>query len=499
MAHKQSRWITPALIASVAVFLIIIIMRLWKVPQFFSFNFDEEYQAHLAWSIVKDFHIIWIGVSASNIGYYLGPGFTYLNWALFIIGKGDPVALAYFSALLGIATTASIYVVARSLYGNRAAFFASAFYGGSAFINYFDRRFWNPSPIPIISVWLLYSLYKARKDSRWFILTAILMAMSFHVHLALMVVWPVIGYYIVVHIRNISWKTWALMIGAYLLITSPLLVFDFVHNFDNMMAPLRFFQGADSTSLHTVTGSSVREHVYVFYSTLSRMWSLSPYTNIQEEHALGQHGNFSPVKPVFAIISICMLLWFAYRAWKRRDDRPLALLLLFFFLGFAFYPGYAAAYYELGFIALFPVVVGLIAETVPWPAAWTVLTVFLIANATVIFTTTQEPYGLTTKKSLINKISSYTGGKPFYLETYGKDPRKYHPYGGWRFLFKQYGHTPASSFADEYFGWLYQDEITNKVPVYRVVITEDVPYKEASTAATMYHEGAYRGYVIPTR
>jgi len=47
------------------------------------------------------------------------------------------------------------------------------------------------------------------------------------------------------------------------------------------------------------------------------------------------------------------------------------------------------------------------------------------------------------------------GDKPYALENYGKDPRKYHSYGGWRYLFRVYGKKPARAFADEFFGWIY--------------------------------------------
>ncbi|KKQ38833.1 MAG: hypothetical protein US54_C0002G0021 [Candidatus Roizmanbacteria bacterium GW2011_GWA2_37_7] len=65
------------------IFFLILFVRLWKVPELFNFTFSEEMQAFLAWEQVKNFHPIWIGVSAANINYYLGPGFTYLNAMLF--------------------------------------------------------------------------------------------------------------------------------------------------------------------------------------------------------------------------------------------------------------------------------------------------------------------------------------------------------------------------------------------------------------------------------
>ncbi len=186
----------------ILLIVIISILRLWRVPDYFSFNFDEEYQASLAWEQVKDFHPIWIGVSASNVGYYLGPGFTYLNALLFRISSGDPVSLAWFSALFGLVTTGSVYYITRNLFNNKAATIAIIVYGGSAMINFFDRRFWNPTPIPFITIWPIYSLIKGRKNSQWYILSVLLAGLSLHIHLSLILLFPLIGISILLQFKN---------------------------------------------------------------------------------------------------------------------------------------------------------------------------------------------------------------------------------------------------------------------------------------------------------
>jgi len=156
-------------IVVIFIFIGILFLRFWKVPELFNFTFSEEMQAVMAWEQIKNFHPIWIGVSAANINYYLGPGFTYLNAILFYFSKGDPVILSYFSALLGFVTVISLFYITNNLFSKNIAIFSSIIYGCSTLINLHDRRFWNPTPIPFITLWLIFSLIKAKQNTNWYI------------------------------------------------------------------------------------------------------------------------------------------------------------------------------------------------------------------------------------------------------------------------------------------------------------------------------------------
>ena len=92
-----------------------------------------------------------------------------------------------------------------------------------------------------------------------------------------------------------------------------------------------------------------------------------------------------------------------------------------------------------------------------------------------------------------------SGKSPYSLETYGKDPRKYHPYGGWRYLFKTYGRAPNQSFADEFFGWIYPDEIKNTPSTLKVVVMEEKDYKTDVKPLAVFSEGAYKAYVFENK
>ncbi len=473
----------------IASFIFVFFLRLWMVPDFFSFNFDEEYQATLAWQQVKHFHKIWIGVSASNLRYYLGPAFTYLNALLFKLSHGDPVILAYFSAFLGIISTLSIVYVTKKLFSTKASIIAGLLYGASAFLNYYDRRFWNPTPMPLIAIWMFYSLSRAKKDSRWLILSVIFFAFSFHVHLGLMVFVPVIFFVILREIKKIKLSTWILMVISYLFITFPLLVFDFVHSFDNLKAPLRFFtdkkNGVSNFGLDRVI-----EHTKVYFNMLSRIWFISFNTNIQNEQTLGAHFRLGQGNILLSLFSLASI-GISYSA-----SLILFLSLALFSVTFILYPGFAAEYYLLGFFALLTIAGGLLLARLPTKIIVIILTLYIGLNAVTIFTTTQAQYGLTIRHALINKVMETVKNRPFTLETYGRDPRQYHPYGGWRYLFKAYGQTPVKSFADDHFSWIYPDEISDTKPVYKVIISEEKNLDFKTPPIVKFRTGAFYAYIL---
>jgi 4-amino-4-deoxy-L-arabinose transferase-like glycosyltransferase len=484
----------PALIAFVTL-LFLIFIRFYKVVDFFTFNFDEEYQASLAFEQVKHFHRIWIGVSASNIGFYLGPGFTYLNAFLFKLTGGDPISIAYFAPLLGVLAGLSIYFVAKEIFNKKVGLIAMFFYLGSSLMNFLDRRFWNPLPIPFITIWLFYFLYKSQKDTRYFIGVSFLLAASLHVHLSLLVFWPIVLFYVIKNIKKISLKTWVLSIALYLIIISPLIVFDFVHNFDNISAPLRFVQNKNIEH-QKVTLGTINSHWSVWFESLSRYLYIAPVTDLQNEQCLGQHCAITPANKWIGVISLFSLGYLVFGTLRDRKKQYLLAMLMFSMIFFILYPGYSAEYYLLNFFALFPIVLALFFDVLPVAATILVLTVFLIFNSLTVINSTQAQYGLTVRKEGIRKVMTVIGDKPYALENYGRDPRKYHPYGGWRYLFKIYGYTPTKSFADEFFGWIYQKEMKDEKPMYRVVVSDDIEYETVVQPLLKFKKGAYYFYVF---
>lgn len=481
----------------IGAFSLIIFLRFWKVAELFNFTFSEEMQAVMAWEQVKNFHAIWIGVSAANINYYLGPGFTYLNALLFAFSKGDPAILGFFSAFLGVVTTMSLYYITHQLFSKRIALFSSIIYGCSTLINLHDRRFWNPTPIPFITLWVLYSLIQARHNTRWYIVTAFLIGCFFHFHLSLLFLLVPTFISIVQNIKKIKLTTWIAMIVLYLLVTSPLIVFDFVHNFDNLLMPYRTLMGQKRADLEHFSLPGTIGHTQVFLSALGRMWFIRLNTNPQDEVILESHYGKTPGNEILSVISLIALGWFFWK-YRKQGFHIFFIALCTIVAAFIFYPSYNPEYYLMSFITMMTIVIGYSLSSLPKKVAISVLGIFILANIITVVTLSDK-YGLTVRKQLVQKTMTSIKNNSFSLETEGELQSKQFTYAGWRYLFKAYGKTPSRSSIDSVLGWIYPDEVSNDKPKLKVIVSDTVPLKFERNPLATFQVKDYFSYVLENK
>ncbi|OGK26084.1 hypothetical protein A3D76_03670 [Candidatus Roizmanbacteria bacterium RIFCSPHIGHO2_02_FULL_37_9b] len=370
----------------IIIFTLSFILRFWKIPELFFFDIDEEYQSLLALSIIKDFHPIWIGLSAANTGFYIGPGLVYLHALLLWIGKLDPVILGYSASVIAMITLITLYFVTKNLLDKKAGLIATSVYSFLPFVLIYDRRFWNSTLVPLISILIFYGLIKSTKNDYWYILLALLLGISFHIHASLLLYLPIIIITSIKRLFEVKRRPrpfiFLVSLVIFFVIYSPLIVYDFVHNFDNLKTPLRLLQ----------------------------------------------------TKSVGAKFN---------------------------------------SYYLLGFIPLFSLFLAKYLKKINTG----ILLILFVIYVVVAFTTVlgwKTDSGLLAKKSLIKKSLQLVGKKSFRMDT----SEKYLYFGGWRYLFEAYGKKPANSQADEMFGWIYQQDISNKKPDLKVIVTGKNKFKK---------------------
>lgn len=441
---------------STAILIVILVLaftlRFWQVPQYFFFGIDEEYQSLLALSIIKDFHIIWIGLSAASTGFYIGPGLVYFHAFLLWISKLDPVILGYAASLTGTITVISLYFIVKHLFDKKTAIISTLFYGLSAYIVMYDRRFWNSTFVPITALLFYLSYVKSLKNPRWYILTAILLGLSFHIHASLFIFIPItiaiLFWRLQEKIFKFDFISGVLSVFCFVVIYSPLIVFDFVHNFDNLKTPIRILQQSGKSG-----GFSFMNHFEVMKTTISQFWYLNkPY----EILTLG-----------LLIISLGIICWFILRK-KNITENILTTIICFYLAMLIFYPGKVLDYYYLGFLPFFSIIIARFLKQFDKLSLVSLSLIFIIPNIIAVFKFPSDQ-GLEMKRNLIKKTIEQLGAANFYLET----DREYLYFGGWRYLFEAYGKKPSSSQADQMFGWIYQKEISPKKPKFKVVISDN--------------------------
>lgn len=251
-------------------------------------------------------------------GFYLGPALTYINAFLFKLSHADPVILGYAASFLGVVTSASIYYVVKKLYGKWAGLIALTWYGFSSFMIFFDRRFWNLTPLPFFSIWAYYSLVKAKEDSRWFMVTVALLAASLHAHLILLIYTIPLIYLLIKQYRKITPMVWGGMLVSFLVITSPLIMFEYFKKGQNIYLPYRliksFFEHTPDISDPTMVPSWK-----VLLNTAASLFYAQPYSSF-------------PIPLWVGVISLLIVLGLVVRLYQQESSfkgRVLSFLYIF--------------------------------------------------------------------------------------------------------------------------------------------------------------------------
>lgn len=461
----MSKWLVFGLL----ILLLAALLRYNNLDKIFIFTLDEEYQFFLAKTIVDDFHLIWVGVSAS-IGFYLGPLWTYFTAMLISTSQLDPTIAAYVSAGIGVIVTGLIFVFATRIFSTRVGLLASFLYASLPLIIYFDQRFWNPTLVPLLSLLMFVSLVRISKNPNWWIVFTACVGFMLHTHLSLISYLPIAAVLLWSHRRTLTLKLILACLIIFTALYSPLLVFDYYHRFSN----LTFITRLNQVVQDETTQVNPSHKVQALLSFLARTLYLKPYGQPSDEaewscspFAVYQ----SPLDPasthtvpnrLLILASACLLVSFFLtpKNYRHTGTRLLAICLGFMLLGFIFYPGIAPEYYLLGALPLWVIVLAL--NTRLWP-------IYVILGLLGIFTikTAGTDFGMATRKVLVQQVMATIGNAPYALLEDGGC----HKWQGWRYVFTAYGRPPERSSVDNSLGWLYA---TSTVPVqYNIVMYDE--------------------------
>lgn len=117
--------------------------------------------------------LVFVGPGTSVGDMYLGPFYYYFMAPFLLLFGFDPTGPAVGVALLGVATIFLIWLVGRSLFDRKAAFFASFLYAVSPVVIVYSRHSWNPNIMPFFSLLFVYSIWKFWHDDDYrFVLIA---------------------------------------------------------------------------------------------------------------------------------------------------------------------------------------------------------------------------------------------------------------------------------------------------------------------------------------
>ncbi|PIS13814.1 hypothetical protein COT65_02115 [Candidatus Shapirobacteria bacterium CG09_land_8_20_14_0_10_47_13] len=168
----------------------------------------------------------------SNFGVHAGPIYYYLAIPPLVLANFYPLGPILFFTFFGVISSLLIFLIAKNLFGTIPAFFAALLYACSPQIVQQNLGFWNPIPIPLFSLLIIWALYqiKEQKKLAWLIPLGIFSGIviqfyppAFYI-LAVVVIW-------LARQRLILTKWTLAGLAGFLLTLLPFLIFQLQNNF----------------------------------------------------------------------------------------------------------------------------------------------------------------------------------------------------------------------------------------------------------------------------
>ena len=326
-------------LALLATLILAACLRLHKIDQYMIFLGDEGRDAIIVKEMFTKHHFPAIGPPTSVGDIYLGPLYYYMMFIPMVLTNFNPVSASVMVALIGVATVFLIYYLGKVWFSRWGGLIAAFLYAISPITINYANFSWNPNPTPFFALIGILGFHKLNKTGnfRWLILTGAATAAALQMHYLSLILIPIFGILWVheVLIRKskkqplkklLSGTIWGILI--FLLIMSPLFLFDLRHDFLNYKA---------ITKLLT-QGGAVRADLFSNISRIPGIYS----NNLIGRYMAGENPILS------AIVSILILLPLI----KFRIHWPLLALGVWLLVGLFGLSFYQADIYDhyLGFM-----------------------------------------------------------------------------------------------------------------------------------------------------
>lgn len=480
------------------VVFVSLVLRFGTVFRLLSFTPDEAYQTYLAQTIIKNFHIIWIGLSAGSFGLYFGPFWIYIISPFLSIAHGDPLVLGYLSSAIGVAATFLIYFLGKEMFGKKVGLIASLLYACLPLAIYYDQKPY-PTGMSFLALAMIFALYKTKDSKWWWVVFSTLYGSIFHIHLSLMPMGFVGAYWLYSHKKSIDRKKFLFSVLAFVLMISPLIAFDYFHKGSNISAPIRLLQSAKGKGVHP-DFSYFPYHLNNLIDSLGRIWYIAPYKNSQDEIlwpcSFAQITTRTKPLILFSIATLLFVVIWGLRkkTWRDENRKLLYISGLSFIIPFLVLAVMnPIEYYLVGFFPILFLMTAVSIESLPKRIKEVCYLIVLVICALGVFTvvTASGDYGLRAKKNLINDVMGVVGNRPFDLNEDGGC----HKYEAWRYLFSVYERIPEQSDEDPVYGWLYPTELSKRKADFNIVLSETRARTPMSGYKYSFIEGGFTAYI----
>lgn len=181
-----------------------------------------------------------VGITSSHLWLHQGALWIYVLAVIFKIFKFSPLSPVVFTVFLDLITLALIYKLSSKIFNSMTGLLAAVFYAFSPYVVMASRMSYHTSFIPLLSILIIYSMYKWIKGNiMYFPLVLLLLSLLYNFELQTVIfVFLTLGIFIYGLIKRKNWVTSLknkkiVALSLILLITPllPILIFDIKNGF----------------------------------------------------------------------------------------------------------------------------------------------------------------------------------------------------------------------------------------------------------------------------
>lgn len=311
---KRKLFTNWELILILTVLFLAVFLRFYRLPEYMTFLGDEGRDAIIIKRLLVEHDLPFIGPPTSVGNMYLGPLYYYMMAIPMAIFWLNPVSAAAMVAVIGAVTVFLIYYLAKRWFGNLGALVAAFLYAISPVNIIYSRSSWNPNPAPFFALLAMFGLFTARssRNFRWFILVGAALAFVVQMHYLAFILLPIFGLFWLYELRGqIKENKYryfksgtVIAVITFLLLMSPLALFDLRHNFMNFRAISAFFSQRETT-VNLNAANSISRTLPLYQDKL-----VGRYLTAENEVAT----------PVIALL-IILASFISIKVVKNRDNR----------------------------------------------------------------------------------------------------------------------------------------------------------------------------------
>ncbi len=167
------------------ILILSLFLRTYRLDELMTFIGDQGWFYISARDMVLTGEIPLVGIASSHTWIHQGALWTYILAILFKLFNFNPLAGAYFTAILGAFSVFLVYKMGSSMFSSRVGVISSFLYASSPLIIFHSRMSYHTSPIPFFTILFIYSVYKWIKgNTLFFPISIFLLAVLYNLELA---------------------------------------------------------------------------------------------------------------------------------------------------------------------------------------------------------------------------------------------------------------------------------------------------------------------------